>query len=87
MNLKPVTTLLPPLANVLPAEPPSHIDLGNVYMEEEPSSSLPALGSPHTELSPLPVASPIFGGKTPTSPIKPYSPFSGSFQRVKGSGW
>eukprot|EP00178_Gracilaria_changii_P016056 TRINITY_DN452_c0_g1_i1.p1 TRINITY_DN452_c0_g1~~TRINITY_DN452_c0_g1_i1.p1 ORF type:complete len:528 (+),score=98.35 TRINITY_DN452_c0_g1_i1:53-1585(+) len=69
--------LLPPLAHVAPKNPPTHIDLGGLG-EEEPSSSLPALGSPHTELSPLPVASPIFGtSQTPTSPIQPFSPFSG----------
>lgn len=70
------SALLPPLANVAPANPPTHIDLGGL-MEDEPSSSLPALGSPHTELSPLPVASPIFGTvHTPTSPMQPFSPFS-----------
>ncbi|CAN8072822.1 unnamed protein product [Agarophyton chilense] len=69
--------LLPPLAHVGCKNPPTHIDLG-VLGDDEPSSSLPALGSPHTELSPLPVASPIFGASaTPPSPIQPFSPFSG----------
>ncbi|PXF48152.1 hypothetical protein BWQ96_02104 [Gracilariopsis chorda] len=71
------SALLPPLTNVAPKNPPTHIELG--HLEEEHSSSLPALGSPHTELSPLPVASPIFGtSQTPTSPIQPFSPFSGN---------
>lgn len=65
------------LTNVAPANPPTHIDLKGLP-EDEASCSFPALGSPHTELSPLPVASPIFGnGQTPVSPIQPYSPFSG----------
>lgn len=69
-------SLLPPLANVGPKNPPTHIDLGGLG-DDEPNCSLPALGSPHTELSPLPVASPIFGNMhTPTSPIHPCSPFS-----------
>lgn len=71
------SALLPPLAHVPAANPPTHIDLGGL-MDDDPSSSLPAIGSPHTELSPLPVASPIFGtAPTPTSPMQPFSPFSG----------
>lgn len=73
------SALLPPLTNVAPATPPTHIDLRGVLVEDDgPNCSLPALGSPHTDMSPLPVASPIFGnGQTPTSPMQPYSPFSG----------
>lgn len=61
--------LLPPLSGAAPKNPPTHIDLGGL-VDDEPNSSLPALGGPHTDFSPLPVASPIFGTiVTPTSPF------------------
>lgn len=83
--------VLPPLTNVTPATPPTHIELKGLA-DDDPGCSLPALGSPHTELSPLPVASPIFGnGHTPLSPLQPFSPFSGlnssSAKGKQGVNW
>lgn len=86
LNVPSLTTrssdLLPPLTNVPraePAQPPTHIDLDGLGIDEPNyNHSFAALGSPHTELSPLPVASPIIGtAQTPTSPMESYSPFSG----------